>query len=103
MVRRYDNIQITDVSDIKLSTVDLMRWTYDVASGLEFIHDKKVIHGDLATRNILLSEDLVAKISDFGLSRQLVECSNYVKKTQAKHLLLTYKITKIFLLLHNLI
>lgn len=54
----------------------------DVVCGLEFLHGKKVIHADLAVRNILLSEDLISKIGDFGLARQLVECSNYVKKTQ---------------------
>jgi len=42
----------------------------------------QVIHGDLATRNVLLTVDMIAKIGDFGLARQLVECSNYVKKTQ---------------------
>lgn len=29
----------------------------------------KVFHGDLATRNILLADDNIVKISDFGLPK----------------------------------
>ncbi|CAG7733488.1 unnamed protein product, partial [Allacma fusca] len=50
---------------------------------MEYLETKKVIHGDLATRNVLLFNGNVAKISDFGLSRQLYENSIYNKKTQA--------------------
>ena len=42
----------------------------------------QVIHGDLAARNILLNEQMEVKVSDFGLSRQLIDYTNYVKKTQ---------------------
>ena len=40
---------------------------------MEFLTKKFIHHGDLAARNVLLTDSLVAKISDFGLSRRLYE------------------------------
>lgn len=48
-----------------------------------YLESKNVIHGDLAARNVLLTLSLQAKITDFGLSRQLYDYTNYVKKQQA--------------------
>ena len=43
---------------------------HDIARGLAYLHNHKpvVIHRDLTARNILLSSERVAKISDFGNS-----------------------------------
>ena len=41
---------------------------------MEFISRKNIYHGDLAARNILLTDQLVAKVSDFGLSQRLYQC-----------------------------
>ncbi|EJD51686.1 kinase-like protein [Auricularia subglabra TFB-10046 SS5] len=39
-----------------------------VVHGLEYLHCSGVIHGNLHTRNVLLSEDQTVRLSDFGLS-----------------------------------
>ena len=42
-----------------------------VALGMNFLSLKKIYHGDLAARNVLLTDNFVPKISDFGFSKRL--------------------------------
>jgi fyn-related kinase len=44
-----------------------------VAEGMAFLESHGFVHRDLAARNVLVSDGLVVKIADFGLSRVLVE------------------------------
>ncbi|XP_052179690.1 LRR receptor-like serine/threonine-protein kinase SIK1 [Diospyros lotus] len=40
-----------------------------VASGLEYLHERGLLHGDLKPSNVLLDEDMVAHLSDFGITK----------------------------------
>ncbi|OWZ16443.1 TKL protein kinase [Phytophthora megakarya] len=40
----------------------------DAAMGLQFLHQKGTIHGDLKCTRILVSQDLTAKLTDIGMS-----------------------------------
>ena len=44
-----------------------------IADGMEFLIERHIYHGDLAARNVLLTETLTAKISDFGLAKRLYQ------------------------------
>ena len=66
----------------------LIKWTYDIANGMEYLMDNKIMHGDLAARNIMLCEDpfkngdIVALVADFGLSKNFYSKVTYEKSSR---------------------
>ena len=42
-----------------------------------YLASRHFVHRDLATRNCLVGSDLVVKISDFGMSRDIYTCDYY--------------------------
>lgn len=71
-----DNITNTRVTGVDNQSVDKVDLLEQVMKGLEFLHEKGLVHRDLKPQNILLQFDnskLRVLISDFGLSRKLVE------------------------------
>jgi len=52
-----------------LSGKDLIgRFLFEITDGLDFMHDRELIHHDIKPDNILISNDLHVRIADFGVS-----------------------------------
>ena len=47
-----------------------------VASGMAYLEEKNYIHQDLAARNILVGENRICKVADYGLARVIDEDAN---------------------------
>ncbi|KAJ6457344.1 kinase-like domain-containing protein [Mycena sanguinolenta] len=47
---------------------DVDRLLYEIAQGLQYLHSRNIVHGDLRGANILINEDWSACLTDFGLS-----------------------------------
>lgn len=67
-----------------MTSTDLLMISQQVASGMSYVSEKNYIHRDLASRNCLVGENVVVKITDFGLSAQLSEGCEYIT-LQASH------------------
>jgi serine/threonine protein kinase len=54
----------------------LNQMALEIADGMLFLENRKLVHRDLAARNCMVSSDFTIKIGDFGLSR-IIDNSNY--------------------------
>jgi serine/threonine-protein kinase len=69
-IKGTDLEKILDEKD-KLELQDALRYFKQLLSALEFAHRHKVIHRDIRPSNILINEDDLIKITDFGTSTLL--------------------------------
>ncbi|CAF89668.1 unnamed protein product, partial [Tetraodon nigroviridis] len=60
-----------------LSCADQLSISKQIAAGMAYLSERKFVHRDLATRNCLVGEEMVVKIADFGLSRNIYSADYY--------------------------
>ncbi|XP_078740998.1 mitogen-activated protein kinase kinase kinase 13-like isoform X2 [Lampetra fluviatilis] len=53
----------------------LVDWTCGIASGMHYLHTHKIVHRDLKSPNVLVTQDDKVKISDFGTSKEMSDKS----------------------------
>lgn len=56
-------------------------WTYQLYAGLAILHADRIVHCDVKTRNILVTNDLSIKLADFGLAMR--QASTFITREPA--------------------
>eukprot|EP01102_Stenamoeba_stenopodia_P014021 TRINITY_DN4619_c0_g1_i1.p1 TRINITY_DN4619_c0_g1~~TRINITY_DN4619_c0_g1_i1.p1 ORF type:complete len:594 (+),score=133.04 TRINITY_DN4619_c0_g1_i1:40-1782(+) len=55
-----------------------------IAAGLAYLHSKNIMHLDLKSQNVLLHDQFVPKISDFGLSKKVLSKTPHLSTVNGK-------------------
>lgn len=56
-----------------LTKKELVEFVINICDGMSYLEEKGIVHRDLAASNVLISKDDVAKVSDFGLSKKIMD------------------------------
>ena len=68
VARRNKEVPVVVQSKSLIKTRRLLYWSYQVSKGMKYLADLGIIHRDVALRNMLLTNNDVVKIADFGLA-----------------------------------
>lgn len=54
------------------------------SKGMEYLHTIRYVHRDLAARNVLVENDRLVKIGDFGLTKSIPEGELYYRVLESE-------------------
>ena len=67
--------------DIPIPQEEVLKIIHQLALGLQAIHGENIYHRDLKAGNIVLTEDGVIKICDFGLAKDMTPLAHIPGRT----------------------
>ena len=59
------------LGDSNLPTSDVLRYASEICDGLQYAHDRGVVHRDVKPENVLIADDGHVRLVDFGLAKLL--------------------------------
>ncbi|KAL6128791.1 hypothetical protein ACLB2K_072145 [Fragaria x ananassa] len=68
-IRELDEVKLLSKLSHK-NIVKISSYTQQLLSGLQYLHQKEIKHGDIKGANILIDADGCIKLADFGVSKQ---------------------------------
>ncbi|XP_024128200.1 non-receptor tyrosine-protein kinase TYK2 isoform X1 [Oryzias melastigma] len=63
----------------KVSACQCLMYAQQICQGMDYLHSKRYVHRDLAARNILVENNSLVKIGDFGLTKYIPEGDIYYR------------------------
>lgn len=71
---------LLESGEVKFTIDQIVDFMKQLLQGLEFCHDRRILHRDLKGSNLLLSNTGILKLADFGLSRTYFNDRKYTNK-----------------------
>ena len=72
--------------DKPMPVQDVRETILQAAKGLDCLHDRGIIHGDIKPGNLMLSRQNVVKLGDFGLARRVTDDEGSLLKGTTKYM-----------------